>query len=80
MPGMLQLEGIDADCYDEPGEEGRSDPVRVSGDAADEQKDPHKKATLAIRAARFPFRFRKEEIVVGAGENFTQFSSPSFLC
>jgi hypothetical protein len=48
MPGMLQLEGIDADCYDEPGEEGRSDPVRVSGDAPDEQKDPHKKATLAI--------------------------------
>ncbi len=82
MPAVLQHERIDRNRDRQAEDQRAEDSIGIGGQAIGETQDCAKGAEESSPRRRFAgaCRLRKDEIMIAAGQSFTQFSSPSFQC
>lgn len=79
MAAMLQHKRINDDCERQREDQRAGDPVWIGSDTVaklDYGSDTREYVSPRCRLAAA--RLRNDEIMIAAGESFTQFSSPSF--
>jgi hypothetical protein len=80
VAAVLQEQRIDQDGDDDREDEAAQNPVGVGCEPNGQAQQCSEDGERTTRGRLAPTRFGDDEIVVGAGESFTQFSSPSFQC